>query len=287
MTGIVYAMISTRSSNFYTSLALDTFFSSTRLQSNDSVYLIDNDNEGAYVTQATVISNPAPKSFARNVNDMIKLANGRTLVILNNDVVFTPGWSDELTKHDDAIILPSCNQTHLYSSDALTLQQTMTLEEYGNQYSDLCNISRVHKNSLRSGFFERLLMGFYVFVLPAIVYNKVGLFDEQFGVGGGEDVDYRIRAIAHNFPVKYYSHSYLLHFAGKSTWAGPEKQQEIDERNQKYFNLFAEKWGDDLANLCLVGGVGAPVIEKYQIQELINTYSFAKAIRVILTKQKS
>jgi hypothetical protein len=202
-------------------------------------------------------------------------------------VVFTPGWSNELTKHDDAIILPSCNQTHLYSSGLLTLQQTMTMEEYGNQYSDLCNISRVHKNSLRSGFFERLLMGFYVFVLPAIVYNKVGLFDEQFGVGGGEDVDYRIRAIAHNFPVKYYSHSYLLHFAGKSTWAGPEKQQEIDDRNQKYFNLFAEKWGDDLANLCLVGGVGTPVIEKYQLHELINTYSYAKAIKVILNGQKS
>jgi GT2 family glycosyltransferase len=282
MMGNVYVMITTRGSNFYTKLALDSFFISTRLGPGDEVYLIDNDNEGTYNTQASVISNTTPQGFAKNVNNMIGIARGRTLIVLNNDVVFTPGWSDELTQHPDAIVMPSCNQTHLYTSGQLTLQQTMNLDEYNNQYADLCKIAQAHKDRLPLGFFERLLMGFYAFVLPAAVYDKVGLFDERFGVGGGEDVDYRIRAISHNFPVKYYSHSYLLHFAGKSTWAGPEHQQQINQRNQQYFDIFAEKWGGDLANLCLVGGVGRPVIEKYQLHELIKSFSFAKAIKVVL-----
>jgi hypothetical protein len=31
-----------------------------------------------------------------------------------------------------------------------------------------------------------------------------------------------------------------------------------------------------------VGGVGSPVIEKYHLQDFLNSFSFAKAIKVVL-----
>lgn len=282
MTGNLYAMISTKNSRSYTDIALNSFLKSTKLQNNEEFILIDNDNERNYPSEVTVIANDVPKSFAKNCNEMIAKADGRNFFLLSNDVVFTPGWNEPLKQYSNVLSLPSCNQTHVYSSNGLKLQSSMRIDEYNNQYFELSEIVKLHKGQNSAGFFERLLMGFYVFMLPAKVYNKVGLFDEQFGVGGGEDVDYRIRCIEKSIPVKYISQSYLLHFAGKSTWDGPEQQNEIDQRNKQYFELFSKKWGQNLANLCLVGGNTRHVIEKFQLQMLIQNQKFSDAINYVL-----
>jgi GT2 family glycosyltransferase len=281
MTGNLYAMITTRNSREYTDIALNTFFKSTQLRKNDEFVLIDNDNEGDYELP-NVVTNNTPQSFAKNCNDMIDRAAGRNFFLLSNDVAFTHGWNEPLKQYTNILSIPSCNQTHLYSVGNLNLQPSMEISEYNNQYFELSQATRIHKAQNYPGLYERLLMGFYVFMIPANVYNRVGYFDDTFGVGGGEDVDYRIRAIQQNIPVKYLSQSYLLHFAGKSTWDGPEHQKEIEERNKKYFSIFSNKWGDDLANLCLVGGNATPVIEKYQLQTLIQAQEFSKAIKVVL-----
>jgi GT2 family glycosyltransferase len=234
MTGNLYAMITTRNSRRYTETALDTFFKSTRLGANDEFILIDNDNESDYQTPGTVINNIEPKSFAKNCNDMIDRAADRNFFLLSNDVAFTPGWNEPLKQYANILSIPSCNQTHLYSVSDLKLQPSMSIGEYNNKFFELSQAARIHKSQNYPGLYERLLMGFYVFMIPASVYKRVGYFDETFGVGGGEDVDYRLRAIQQDIPVKYLSQSYLLHFAGKSTWDGPEQQREIEERNKKY-----------------------------------------------------
>lgn len=279
MPNILYAMITSKSSRQYADIALETFFKNTKFNVSDRFVLIDNDNEGDYTCK--VIRNLEPKSFAANCNQLISIAQGRHLIVLSNDVVFTPDWNIPLLQYTNALILPSCNQTHLYSYGDLQLQQSMGISEYVGKENALTEISKHHKLQTR-GLFEQLLMAFYAFSLPANVYNKVGFFDESFGIGGGEDVDYRLRALSLDIPVKYISQSYLLHFAGKSTWDGPERQLEIEERNKKYFSKFTEKWGDDLANLCLVGGNPEPVIEKYQLADYINSQEYNKAIKTIL-----
>lgn len=281
MTGNLYAMITTKSSNHYTDLALDSFFKSTKLEKNDEFVLIDNDNEGIY-SDVNILPNSSPKSFAKNCNELIDRAAGRNFFLLSNDVIFTPNWNVPLLQYKSAILLPCCNQTHIYSSGNLQIKPSMHISEYGNQYEELAQIAQFHKSQPSTGLVERLLMGMYVFMLPANAYNKIGYFDEGFGIGGGEDVDYRLRAIQHNIPVKYISQSYLLHFAGKSTWDGPEKQSDIEERNKKYFLVFSQKWGEDLADLCLVGGNPTRVIEKYQLQSLMQAQEFSKAIKVVL-----
>jgi GT2 family glycosyltransferase len=282
-------MISTKNSNHYTWISLESFFKTTTLGVNDKFYLVDNDNEGIYNNLGVdVVSNTRPKSFAKNVNDAIARANGKDVVVLSNDVIFTPGWNIPLVHYSKVLLLPSCNQTHLYSSKdgLLNLKTSVTIDEYNDQFYSLVDIAQQHRKNIRPGFFEMLLMGFYVFKLPAEIYNKVGLFDEQFGVGGGEDIDYRIRVLQAGFTVKYHSQSYLLHFAGKSTWDGPEKTEETPERNKKYRMLFANKWGNDLAELCLTGGHPGPVIEKYSLQDLLRAQEFNKAINVVLNNTK-
>lgn len=278
----LYAMISTKTSRQYTDLAVSSFLKSTKLN-GDEFYIIDNDNENNYRYGIEIQTNENPKSFAANVNDIISRADGRDVFILSNDVVFTPDWSEPLKQYPNVLLLPSCNQTHLYKSrdNLLELTYTMSLENFSN-WDSLVDCSIQHKNYVQPGFFERLLMGFYVFRIPANIYKRVGFFDEQFGIGGGEDVDYRLRTLCEGFQVKYHSQSYLLHFSGKSTWDGPEQVKETLERNRMYRENFSKKWGEDLANLCLVGGNPLPVIEKYQIETLVHNQEFNRAIKTLL-----
>lgn len=281
----LYAMISTKNSRHYTDLAVPSFLKSTKLGS-DEFYVIDNDSEGNYDYGVEVQVNDRPKSFAANVNDMIARAQGRDVFVLSNDVVFTPRWDEPLRQYSNILTLPSCNQTHLYRSHdgLLELKPSMAINELSS-WEALVDCAEQHKRSVKQGFFERLLMGFYVFKLPAKIYNTVGLFDEGFGIGGGEDVDYRLRTLAAGFQVKYHSQSYLLHFAGKSTWDGPEQQREIEERNKKYFTAFADKWGIDLANLCLIGGNPGLVIEQYHLENQIRNQEFNLAIKALLNSK--
>lgn len=273
-------MLTSASSRQYADLALESFFKKTKLTAQDEFVLVDNDNEQNYQC-ANVKSNSRPQSFAQNVNSLIDYAAGRNIFLLSNDIVLTENWNEPLKQFSRAILLPSCNQTHCYQIDNWQIKPSMQFSEY--QTVDLIEkAADLHRTAVRSGLFERLLMGFYLFHLPAPVYQSVGYFDEQFGIGGGEDVDYRLRAIQKGFPVKYHSHSYVLHFAGKSTWDGAEQAAEIAARNRQYFTAFEQKWGSDLANLCLVGGDPKSVVDKYQLQSQINSQEFSQAIKAVL-----
>jgi hypothetical protein len=285
MPATVYAMISSRSSDYYTLPAIKSFFKNTRLSPGDEFYLIDNDAVGSIVDdRVKIVANTEPQCFSKNINDIIRLAAGRDVVVLNNDIEFTPGWSEPLRGYSNSILIPSCNQTHVYASEdgSLQLQPSMILEEYSNNIYALADIVRQHRANVGLGMFETLLMPFYAFKLPAAVYTKVGLFDESYPKAGGEDVDYRLRAIQAGFGVKYVKQSYLLHFHGKSTWSGTEQTQDTQERNNQYFEIFSNTWGIELANLLLVGGNPQSIVDKYQLWSYIQNNDFTGMIKRML-----
>lgn len=152
----LYAMISTKTSRHYTDQAVTTFLKSTKLSKDDEFYLIDNDGEGDYNYGVEVSKNQIPKSFAQNVNDMIERAAGRDLFVLSNDVVFTPNWAEPLKQYSNVLLLPSCNQTHLYrSSDGLLeLKTSMHIEEL-KEWSSLIDCAEQHKKLNKPGFLNK------------------------------------------------------------------------------------------------------------------------------------
>lgn len=290
MSGTLYAMISSASSDHYTGPAIDSFLKHTKLGPNDDALLIDNDFVGNYKDKKLkVIENVMPQSFAANINDAISYAYGRDVVILSNDIEFTAGWNDPLKQYNNLILLPSCNQTHSYTStdQSLKIERSMYLTDYNNNHLALADCLRQHQQQVTNGFFEHHLMPFYAFRLPAAVIDQVGLFDTNFGLGGGEDVDYRMRAIAAGFAVKYASRSYLLHYHGKSTWDGAETQQQTQARDKQYFQHFSNKWGEEWANLLLSGGNAMPVIEKYNLQEYFIKNNYTDLIKKVLQIRNS
>tara|TARA_Y100000590_G_scaffold409650_1_gene502006 strand:+ start:1418 stop:2290 length:873 start_codon:yes stop_codon:yes gene_type:complete len=287
----IFAMVTMKSSSLYTDLAIKSFFKFTEINDSDEFLLIDNDgnnfNNLSTYKKIKIIKNKSPLSFAENVNKVIKIskANNKNLIFLNNDIIFTKGWFDPLKNNSNCISIPASNQIFQYSSDCknLILKITMNLKDFNENYQLLNEIVEKHKKKYEPGQkLQTPLMPFFCFKLPKEIINKIGLFDETFGKGGGEDVDYRIRCAAEGYEVNFLIDSYLLHFHGKSTWDGNETLHETEKRNKKYTEIFLKKWGQELTQIFIIRKDILEILEKKGITEHFKNGKFGDLIRKIL-----
>jgi glycosyltransferase involved in cell wall biosynthesis/GT2 family glycosyltransferase len=244
-----FCMVNTKNSQEYTYKALETFAKHTRLNQGDKFFLIDNDDSFQHkINGINLIKNKTPQSFAKNVNQVLSEAieNKADFVMLNNDIIFTENWLEPLINHN-SITLPLCNQYITEKTNKFEVLPAMDISEYIGNEKEFDDISK-KITSRNLNFNQPKLISFYCFYLPYSISSVVGLFDEDFGKGGGEDVDYRLRAHLKGYETRLVSNSYVLHFMGKSTWRGGETQEETQKRNEEYYQHFVSKWGKETAD---------------------------------------
>ena len=270
----LFGMLHTRASAVYTYTALRTFFQHTPLFPDDRVVLIDNDGSfdseraGAEfgepaLRRLTIMTNGTERGFAENANQLVRqaLMGGAHLVLLNNDVVFSPHWLGLLAANDQAITSPLSNrEVHYGLSTVVTTSarvakvllcgMPMDIEQYrGNEYGFLA-VVETHQQEA-DGYWEVFVAPFFAVRIPHPVLTALGYFDESFGRAGGEDYDYCFRAHLGGFSVQYALKSYMLHFGGKSSWSGVESPEERRLREENFCAVFRRKWGERLFSLVL------------------------------------
>ncbi|MCB0331172.1 MAG: hypothetical protein KDD70_15995, partial [Bdellovibrionales bacterium] len=253
----VYGMVTTAASGEYTAAALDSFIESTELTQQDLFVLIVNDHHKVDVPQALqqscrVILHEHPRSFAENANICTAIARERSsdLYFLNNDLIFTPGWAEHLAVPMPVITLPVSNQEFPYEAEDFKLLPLMTLEDYAGKEVLFRRFVAAHQ-AQKKGYQIVLSPPFFCIRIPLEILIEVGDFDPTFGKGGAEDNDYAIRTYLKGFAILASRQAYLIHFGGKSTWAGAESAAETRARDEAYIFRFREKWGTKLATLVL------------------------------------
>jgi glycosyltransferase involved in cell wall biosynthesis/GT2 family glycosyltransferase len=244
-----YCMVSTHNSEEYTDLAIDSFFRNTQFREQDRFFLIDND--GKYqLTQnrdkITIISNHQPKTFAENMNFVMKFAfiDKSDFFGLNNDLFFTENWNKNFGTRK-SISVPLCNQKLTGEFGDLKIKSAMNINDFGGKETELNEfIKTIDPQKVN---INKEILGFHCFHIPYEVLSKVGFFDENFR-HGGEDIDYRLRAYDLGFDMDVNCSSYLLHFYGKSTWRSGEEQQKTLDREQQCYDYFVKKWGKEMSD---------------------------------------
>ncbi|MCB0311383.1 MAG: glycosyltransferase family 2 protein [Bdellovibrionales bacterium] len=254
----VFGMVTTAKSEHYTDVALKTFFETTKLERRDLFFLIDNDQTFAAskldtYPQVNLIVNNQPLSFSSNANQMVDMAMryDSDLYFMNNDVVFTSDWLEPLMVDRPAILSPLCNREIQYQTNVFTTKMIMELDDYLSNSSGLNPLVHAHRQQM-SGYLKLVVLPFFCVKIPLPVLRDVGHFDEDFGKAGGEDYDYCLRALLSGYSVEFARQSYLLHFGGKSSWAGGETREEQDRRELHFRSYFAVKWGIPLLRLILL-----------------------------------
>jgi GT2 family glycosyltransferase/glycosyltransferase involved in cell wall biosynthesis len=179
--------------------------------------------------------------FAKGCNQGINIASGDNILLLNNDVVVSHNWLDNLL---------NC----LYSNDNIGAVGPLTNNCSNFQSIDISynNLDEMHyfaKNfniSDSSKWEERLrLIGFCMLIKKEVV-DKIGLLDELFTPSRYEDDDYSLRIRNEGYRLYLCKDTFIHHYGSITSNANPDENIKIMKLNrQKFIN----KWNIDPYNI--------------------------------------
>ena len=194
----------------------------------------------------TLIRNEENLGFPVAVNQGIREARGDVVVLLNNDVIVTPGWADKMIGALDeySIVGPMTNDcagrqraTVGFYEDKQSLFKVAAewAEEYGGHTEGV-----------------RWIIGF-CFMFRRSLFDELGPFDESLWPCCGEEIDWCLRAgeAGHKSGIVYGCY---IHHEMSVTFRAMEEEgivsyREVIERNNEHMG---KKWGDVWGNQSLI-----------------------------------
>lgn len=190
-------------------------------EQNDIIKILNSENQG----------------FPKGCNQGIEISTGENILLLNNDVIVTPHWLDNLT-------------TALYSNENVGAVGAITnscsyyqaIQTNYKNYDELMKFADMVNVSDSAKWEERLkLIGFCMLIKKSVV-NKIGLLDERFTPGNFEDDDYSYRIRQAGYKLLLCKDSFIHHYGSASFGKDSEDYDMLLMTNKKKFK---DKWGFD------------------------------------------
>ena len=197
----------------------------------------------------TLIRNETNLGFPMAANQGCFAAKGDMIVLLNNDVIVTPGWAERLQAHLKrfAIVGPLTN----YCAG----KQAITAPAYTDKDS-LFSVAEQHHED-RKGLATEVnwIIGF-CFAFRRSVFGEIGMFDESMWPSSGEEIDfcYRAKAAGHTVGI---AQDVYVHHEGSVTFRDMNDKGLVDYADlcDKTSDLIKKKWGENFWSEQFVRGV--------------------------------
>ncbi|MPM23742.1 hypothetical protein SDC9_70216 [bioreactor metagenome] len=199
------------------------------------------------------IYNDKNLGFPKGCNQGIEVATGENILLLNNDIIVTRRWLDNLisclcSNENIGAVGPVTNNASYYQAINVTYKSVEEMHSFAENFNQ----------SNPSIWEERLkLVGFCMLIKRSVV-EKVGLLDELFTPGNFEDDDYSIRIRMAGYKLMLCKDTFIHHFGSVSFKNDNVAYSKLLSDNRK---KFAEKWGFDS---------GYSTIIRHEIIKLIN-----------------
>ncbi|MDI6761905.1 MAG: glycosyltransferase [Thermodesulfobacteriota bacterium] len=185
-----------------------------------------------------VIPNERNLGFARGNNQGMAEAKGDYLLLMNNDVVVTPGWLERMIAVAErepkiGIVGPMSNYVsgpQWIKEVTYDLQSLAGLNQFAQDYA------QTHRGQAKP--FWRVV-GFCMLIKSAVV-EKIGGLDSRYGLGNFEDDDFSLRARLAGFESWIAEDCFVHHF-GSRTFAG--SGIDYSESLKRNWEIFKKKWG--------------------------------------------
>lgn len=186
-------------------------------------------------TAVRVIKNHQNPGFAAAVNQGLHVAEGDVLVILNNDVIVSPGWLARLVPllYQDGVGMVG-PVTNAAPNEARTPTSYATYAQFLD-HAEGCWVEQVDK------VFDIGVLTMFCAALRRETFQSVGPLDEQFGLGMFEDDDYARRLRAAGYRLVCAEGVFVHHFGEASFGSLVSTGQHgmLFRRNRR---LFERKW---------------------------------------------
>lgn len=191
--------------------------------------------------------------FAKGCNQGIRLATGDNLLFLNNDTIVTAHWLEHMLKvlYEDewtGMVGPVTNYSSGHQRIAVTYSDISGLDTF----------ARSHCQALAGKQMQvRRLVGFCLLVKREVI-ERIGEFDERYGLGNYEDDDFCLRAIRKGYRLKVVLDSFVHHI-GHVTM---KQLKNTNLRNllQQNAQEAESKWGGNIHSLIYNAGVTVAAI---------------------------
>jgi GT2 family glycosyltransferase/Flp pilus assembly protein TadD/cytidylate kinase/SAM-dependent methyltransferase len=193
--------------------------------------------QGRRKSRITIIKNKENLGFAVGNNQGMAEAKGEYILLLDNDVVVTPGWLSRMIscaerQKEIGIVGPMTNFApgpQLDFSVAYDTERLVGLNEYAEDVA----INNFHKRR------RVLRVVAFCMLIKRSVVNMIGGMDDRYGPGNFEDDDFSLRTALSGFQSWIAQDCYIHHF-GNRTFVG----EGIDYNESLHRNreLFKKKW---------------------------------------------
>ncbi|MDK2931248.1 MAG: hypothetical protein PWR07_1379 [Bacillota bacterium] len=194
----------------------------------------------ASIAGIKIVRNDKNLGFAGGVNQGIREAAGDFILLLNNDVIVTPGWLGGL--HTCALRSTKIGLVGPMSNYVVGPQQVVD-PHYDPRKLDEYAVAFARKHAGRLTKVARII-GFCMLVRREVI-DRIGGFDVTFGTGNFEDDDFCLRATIAGFDVVIAGDVFVHHF-GSITFKGAHMDYAAIMRENAW--KFARKWRIELSD---------------------------------------
>jgi GT2 family glycosyltransferase/tetratricopeptide (TPR) repeat protein/2-polyprenyl-3-methyl-5-hydroxy-6-metoxy-1,4-benzoquinol methylase len=209
---------------------------------------------------ALVIENRENRGFPAASNQGIRAATGKQVLLLNNDTVMTTGWLGRMLRaiHSDRQIGLVGPCSNFVSGEQQVPAHYESLDELDGFAWDRGEAQAGQRQDI-----DRLV-GFCLLIRRQVI-DRIGLLDEQFGVGCFEDDDYCLRALKAGFRAVIARDAFIHHFGGQTFRASGIDFAKLMQDNQARFN---DKWADKEVKTLPASPIAPPTPEAPALPEL-------------------
>lgn len=196
-------------------------------------------NSFRHFEHINLIFNPENYGFSKGNNIGMAKATGDYIILLNNDVLVTPGWISRLLNHyhdDIGLVGPVTNSI----GNEAKIDIDYNPFEVKNLESEAFQYTSTHWGET----LELKNIAAFCWIMSRQVYKKIGKLDERFGRGMFEDDDYCRRVRKNGYRILCADDTFIHHFGGTSfkLIESKEYRQLFDQNRKKFENKWHTKW---------------------------------------------
>lgn len=223
----------------YTKLTVDSLYKYTS-HINFEFISVNNGSSDGTKEYLDSLQNDKKINFEENVggdrafDEALKYAEGEYTVFLNNDLILTEKWLDNLIEVMESdpkigVCVPVCNSSSNYQTVPLEYYDTVKLQEVAKEYN----------KSDSKKWEERLRLMLYAAIFRTNELKDLGGLDEIYSPGGFDDDDLTCRYRRAGFKLILAKDTYIHHYG--SVTIG-ESYASILAKNRGIFKI---KFGYD------------------------------------------
>lgn len=175
--------------------------------------------------------NSINRGFAGGNNDGLRLANGKYLVLMNNDTLVSDQWLKNLLR-----LLEINSKVGLVGPITNSAGNEQCIELSGLTERNFQKTAERYTARHRGVWFTTSKLGFFCVAMPRAVFEKTGYLDENFGIGMFEDDDYCLRVLQNGYALAVVEDCFVYHKGSVSfKKLSLESYHELFNKNKSYF----------------------------------------------------